>query len=277
MMRDLAVAYRVYPGISRKPAFFSQDKFKLVQLCVASFRRACAGLRVKIWALLDGCPSEYETLFRETFDDDEMEIIRLEAVGNHATFSRQIDLLTKQMDSDFVYFAEDDYFYLPGALGKMIELMRNNPDVDFVSPYDHPDSYNTASRFERHLVKPFGDRYWRTASSTCLTFLTSRENLVRTQSIFRTYCRGNMDCSVWLALTQKAALADPRVHFPSWFRLKIWLRTWRWGSEQILFGKAYRLWVPMPTLATHMESSCLSPLIDWQAAFQNSNSESKTQ
>jgi len=268
-MIDLAVAYRVYPGVSKSPAFFETDKIKLVEMCLHSFKRALGGLQVKIWALLDGCPAEYETLFREMFESNEVEIMSLNKVGNHATFSLQIDLLTGQSAAPYVYFAEDDYFYLPDALEKMVTFMRANPDADFVTPYDHPDSYYTSSRFERHLVRPFGDRYWRTASSTCLTFLTSREKLIRTQSMFKSYSRGNLDCSIWLALTQKFELADPRVHWHDFFRLKIWAYVWRFGSLALLFDRRYRLWAPLPTLATHMESSCLSPLIDWQTLFVN--------
>jgi hypothetical protein len=90
-----------------------------------------------------------------------------------------------------LYFAEDDYFYFPDALEKLVAFMRENRDADFVTPYDHPDGYDTSSRLENHLVKPFGDRYWRTASSACLTFLTAWENLVRTKSIIETYSQGN--------------------------------------------------------------------------------------
>ncbi len=268
-MSDLAVAYRIYPGVSKSPAFFSTDKYKLSEMCLRSFRSALGGLQVKVWALLDGCPPEYESLFREVLADCDLEIVPLNKVGNFGTFSLQIDLLTKQTKAQYVYFAEDDYFYLPGALEKMVEFMRQNPDVDFVTPYDHPDSYKTSSHLERHLVRPFGDRYWRTASSTCLTFLTSRENIARTNAIFRTYSRGNMDCPIWLALTQRTELGNLRVHWHDVFRLKTWLKTWRWGYRTLLFDRRYRLWAPLPTLATHMESSCLSPLIDWQAIFEN--------
>jgi len=275
-MQDLAVAYRIYPGVSRSPAFFSDDKFKLSEMCLHSFKRALGGLHVKLWALLDGCPPDYEALFRETFKSSDLEILYLNQIGNLATFSLQIDLLTGQADAPYVYFAEDDYFYFPDALENMLAFMRGHQDVDFVTPYDHPDSYYTSSRFERHLVKPFGDRYWRTASSTCLTFLTSRENLVRTQAVFRTYSQGNMDCPVWLALTQKLELADLRVHWHDTFRMKTWAKTWRWGYRALLFGKRYRLWTPMPALATHMESSCLSPLIDWHTIFRNSQYENRS-
>lgn len=274
-MRDLAVAYRIYPGISKTPAFFSEDKFKLSEMCLRSFRSACGNLRVKMWVLLDGCSPQYEALFRKIFGDQEIEIISLNSIGNFATFSLQIRLLTEQTDSDYVYFAEDDYFYFPNALEKMIRFMRESSDVDFVTPYDHPDSYDTSSRLERHLVRPFGDSYWRTASSTCLTFLTSRKILVRTQSLFQSYSRGNMDCPLWLALTQKYELANIRVHWHDWFRVKTWVKTWRWGFTSLLFGRRYRLWTPMPALGTHMESSRLSPLIDWQDHFLHSEHESR--
>jgi hypothetical protein len=271
-MIDLAVAYRIYPGISKSPAFFPADKFRLSKMCLDSFRRALGGLRVKVWVLLDGCPPEYEELFRETFSGFDLEILSLNKIGNLATFSLQIDLLTSQMEASHVYFAEDDYFYFPDALEKMVVFMRENRDVDFVTPYDHPDSYGTSSRFERHLVRPYGDRYWRTASSSCLTFLTSKENLIRTASMFKTYSAGNMDCSIWLALTQRLALANPRIHCYDLLRAKIWAKTWMWGAKRILLGKQYRLWVPLPTLATHMESSCLAPLIDWQDEFLRAQS-----
>jgi hypothetical protein len=271
-MIDLAIAYRIYPGVSKTPAFFPADKFRLSEMCLHSFKKALGGLRVRIWALLDGCPPEYETLFRETLRGRDLEVISQNKIGNLATFSQQIDLLTGQTEAPYVYFAEDDYFYLPNALEKMVAFMRENRDADFVTPYDHPDSYYTSSRFERHFVKPYGDCYWRTASSTCLTFLTSRENLLRTQAMFRTYSRGNNDCSLWLALTQKLSLADPRIHCCDMFRMKIWAKTWIWGFNRILFGGRYRLWAPLPALATHMESTCLAPLVDWQNEFQRTQS-----
>jgi hypothetical protein len=275
-MIDLAVAYRIYPGVSKSPAFFPTDKFRLSKMCLESFKGAIGCLKVKVWALLDGCPPEYEQLFRETLHNVELEILSLDRIGNLATFSLQIDLLNQQIHAPYIYFAEDDYFYFPNALEKMVQFMRENRDVDFVTPYDHPDSYYTSSRFERHSVRPFGDRYWRTASSTCLTFLTTRECLNRTHSAFRTYSRGNGDYPMWCALTQRLEIANPIVHAHDWVRLKAWLKIWRWGYAELLFGRRYRLWTPLPTLATHMESSCLSPLIDWQTIFLNFEDERGT-
>ena len=264
----MAVAYRIYPGVSKSPAFSSTDKFRLSKMCLESFKQAVGGLNIKVWALLDGCPPEYEQLFRDTLQNAELEILSLDKIGNLATFSLQIDLLTEQTEAPYIYFAEDDYFYFPDAIEKMVLFMRENRDADFITPYDHPDSYHTSSRFERHLVRPFGDRHWRTTSSTCLTFLTNRECLTRTHNTFRTYSRGNGDYPLWCALTQGLELVDPRVHANNAFRLKAWLKIWRWGYRALLFGRRYRLWSPLPTLATHMESSCLSPIVDWPTLFR---------
>jgi hypothetical protein len=266
-MIDLAVAYRIYPGF-KAPAFYPTDKFKLSEMCLSSFQRALGRLRVKVYAILDGCPPEYVDLFRMTLKDRDVEIIQTDRIGNQATFSLQIDLLRKQTEAENVYFAEDDYFYFPEALEKMVSFMRENRDVDFVTPYDHPDSYYTSSRYERHLVKPWGDRYWRTASSSCLTFLTSRRVLQSTASMFNSYRKGNMDCPIWLSLTQKLSLFDPRIHLADLPRFKFWIRTWQFGLRRVMFGRHYKLWVSMPTLSTHMESKCLSPLVDWQEEFQ---------
>jgi hypothetical protein len=268
-MFDIAIAYRIYPEISKSPAFFSQDKYRLSEMCLRSFRAALGGLRVKIWAVLDGCPQKYSALFRDVLSGYDLELIEPNRIGNHSTFSLQVDLLTKQTDAHYVYFAEDDYFYFPGALEKMFRFMLDNPDVHFSTPYDHPDLYYTSSRLERHLIRHHEDHYWRTVSSTCLTFLTSRDNLLRTESMFRTYSRGNLDCSLWLALTQKLELANLRVHWANRFRMKIWAKAWQWGWFSLLFGRRHRLWAPMPSLATHMESSCLSPLVDWQNVFRS--------
>ena len=61
---DLAVAYRINPKMSaHPPPIFAEDKFKLAEFCLKSFKISLGGLRVKLWALLNNCPTEYETMF----------------------------------------------------------------------------------------------------------------------------------------------------------------------------------------------------------------------
>jgi hypothetical protein len=266
-MVDLAIAYRIYPGLSKNPAIFADDKLKLSALCLQSFRRALGDLRVKMWVLLDKCPQEYEDLFRDHFTSQELEILNLNGIGNLATFSLQIDLLANQSQAPLVYFAEDDYFYFPDALVKLVGFIRQHPDVDFVTAYDHSDLYTRSSSKERHHVRAFGDRHWRSVSSTCLTFLARRESLIRARAVLGTYSKGNNDCSMWLLLTQKLRLLNIIVHWHDLLGLKIWISALRYGVAQILFGRQYTLWSPLPTLATHMEAPFLAPLVDWKAEF----------
>jgi hypothetical protein len=272
-MLDLAIAYRIYPGVSKVPAVFADDKLKLSTLCLQSFKKALGPLRIKMWVLLDGCPAPYEDLFRAYFAPEELEIIYLNKIGNLPTFSMQIDILTKQTEADLIYFAEDDYFYLPDALVKMVSFMRNNPDADFVTPYDHPGNYDAANGSESHLIRPFEDHHWRTSVSTCLTFLAKQETLVATRDIFESYSKKNADCSLWLSITQKLRLLNPVIHWSTPGRSKVWLQTWFWGYKQILFGGRRRLWQAIPSLATHIESPCLAPVVDWYAEIDRAKPE----
>jgi hypothetical protein len=265
---DLAIAYRVYPGISGTPALSPDDKFKLVETCLGSFKRALGPLRIKMWVLLDGCPPAYEKLFRAHFREQELEVVTLAGAGNQATFRLQVDLLARQDVADLVYFAEDDYFYLPNAMVELVEFARSCDDVDFVTPYDHPDRYEDSTWRERALVRSFGGRHWRTSSSTCLTFLASRRALLANRGLFQTFRSGDDDCAIWQAITEKVGLFDPRVHAASRLRVKIWLKTWLRGYRRILFGRSYPLWSPLPSVATHLALPCLAPAIDWPAEFE---------
>jgi len=271
---DLAVAYRIYPRVS-KPALelpFGDDKYLLSEACLRSFMESLGSLRVKMWALLDGCPSEYETLLRKYVNGRDLVILRLDRIGNQATFARQIDMLLKQTDAELVYFAEDDYFYLPGQFREMIDFLASHDDADFVSPYDHPDCYNLDLHRGRKWIKTFGSHHWRTAASTCLTFLARKEGLKECESVFRSYARGNFDCALWLSLT-KHRVFNPgyglRSLLAGSFSWKLLAKAWGYGWRQIMFGARRQLWVPVPGIATHLDASALSPTVDWTALMDS--------
>src|SRR5438477_549703 len=159
---DLAVAYRVYPRVSKSAQSlpFGDDKALLAETCLKSFKDCLGSLRVKLWAILDGCPQEYEEFFRKHISSDDLVIIKLNAVGNGATFDRQLDILLQQNDAHILYFAQ-------------------------------------------------GLFYW-----------------------------------------------------------KILVKAWRYGWRSILFGRKMKLWIPVPGIATHLDSKSLSPSIDWLALIE---------
>jgi len=266
---ELAVAYRIYPRVSG-PALdlgFGDDKYSLSEACLRSFKESLGTLHVKIWAILDGCPPEYEALFRKYFDDSQLVVLKLEGVGNHRTFATQIEVLLDQPDADLVYFAEDDYFYLAHQFSSMIEFLRSDAEVHFLSPFDHLDCYRLALHRTPKWIKTFAGRHWRTASSTCLTFLTRKETLAKYRAVFDSYVQGNFDSSLWLSLT-KQRVCNPlfliRSLIGGCFEWKIIVKAWLHCWRQILFGKRLKLWVPVPGIATHLDAHSLSPGFDWQ-------------
>jgi hypothetical protein len=97
---DLAVAYRIYPKVSKVPPVFSDNKFKLSELCLRSFKNSLGSLKVKIWALLDNCPPEYEELFKKYFDINDLEIVKLPGIGDRGTIKKQVHILTEQNVSE---------------------------------------------------------------------------------------------------------------------------------------------------------------------------------
>jgi hypothetical protein len=266
---DVAVAYRIYPKVS-KPAQglpFGDDKLRQAEVCLRSFRESLGSLRVKVWAILDGCPAAYRELFRRYFSPAHLVVQEFDGIGNRATYEKQLEILLSQSVAEFVYFAEDDYLYLAGQFQRMLRFLRAREDAEFVSPYDHPDCYNLDLHHGPKWVTVFEDHHWRTAASTCLTFLTRKQTLARYEDVFRTYSGRNDDCAMWVSLT-KTKVFNPlamlrylgRREFYRNVLIKSWLLCW----PQILFGRTAKLWVPVPGIATHLSEGLLSPGIDWR-------------
>lgn len=271
---DLAVAYRIYPRVS-KPAQslpFGDNKLKQSEICLRSFRDSLGTLRVKVWAILDGCPEEYRALFERYFAVENLVFVNLNADGNRATYAKQLEILLSQQDAEFVYFAEDDYVYLPDQFALMLNFIRDGKCVDFISPYDHPDCYSLDLHSEPKLISVFEGHHWRTAASTCLTFLTRKSTLAKCVSVFQTYSRKNDDCAMWLSLTKRRvfnAFAVSRYFARREFYRNVIVKAWLFCWPQILFGKTAKLWVPVPGIATHLSDGLLSPGIDWLALMRD--------
>ena len=62
-------------------------------------------------------------MFRSVWPAKDLVLVPLPGIGNGPTYLRQIDILSAQNDAELVYFAEDDYFYLPGKFANMVNLM----------------------------------------------------------------------------------------------------------------------------------------------------------
>ncbi len=270
MMKDLTIAYRIYPGIAKAPPIFGDDKFRLSELCLKSFVRALGGLDYKLYAVLDSCPEEYERLFADNVPSERLEMVRLSRAGNPGSFGAQLDLLSEVRDSRYVYFAEDDYFYLENAMAEAVHFLDSHSEIDLLTLYDHPDYYShPLHRHSRDFIS-FGAREWKSAATTCMTFLGRAESVARLRDAFSTYARNDYDNSMWLSITRR------RLHNPFYLlrhvcdtsTLKMFAKGWLHSPARNLFGRRYKLYAATPSLANHLDGTHDAPGIDWPAEYE---------
>ena len=274
MTYALTIAHRVCPALSKTAIGFS-SKEELIKATTESLAVSLTefGLPVKLHVILDGCPQKFNGFFANQFRNArnvEVTIEETPAIGNAATFGRQVEFLLNAGDSRFVYFSEDDYLYKPFAFTAMAEML-DTEDADFVTPLDHPDRYkDIAFENETSPIKHTSLRHWRQVPSTCLTFMTTPGMLRETRWIFDAYTRGHMDSSMWLAAT-KQKLFSPRAIIGTGIRFLFkrdvpyprlaQLCAWKWYGLKLLTTRKYNLWGPMPSLAFHLSKDCI-PLCD---------------
>lgn len=106
-----------------------------------------------------------------------------------------------------------------------VDFLNGLKEFSLVSPYDHPDHYMTSYVSELNLVD---NHHWRSAENNTMTWAVSNKLFKDHYDIFYKY--GYLDKEVWSDLA----------------------------------SEGHKLWVPVPSIATHMVSSCLAPATDWQ-------------
>lgn len=272
MKSKLAICYRIYPGVSKVPAIHSDNKLKMSELCLRSFVRSLEGIDAKIWVLLDNCGNEYNQMFEKYLAPFEFELINLNKAGNAATFGMQMDILTLQDFSEYIYFAEDDYFYLENAFFETLEVLKQNK-AEFATPYNHPDFDTLLIHDYEYFITEINNKKWRNAASTTMSFMTTKSNLAKYEKIFRTYTKLNYDASMWFAIT-KLNLKNPikilKYCLSSKMYLMIFLKVF-YFTPLASFGNGATLLSPLKSLATHLDNKGLPPEIDWNAEFEKLN------
>lgn len=136
----------------------------------------------------------------------------------------------RSFKGDFLYFAEDDYLYRPGAASVLSEGLQN---FKLVTLYDHADRYLGNDDVTKWRENIFMGRncHWRSCESTTLTFGISRELFEQNAEAIENF-----------------SLNDRPL-----FRY--------------LVEKGIRLFSPMPGYATHLVTKPInltSPLINWE-------------
>jgi hypothetical protein len=148
-------------------------------------------------------------------------------------------VLNKSWENEqYVYFAEDDYLYLPNSSNILIEGLEK---ADYVSLYDHIDKYIPASKGGNPYVDEDGGEitkvfrtksvHWKLTNSTTMTFATTIRQLHKDKETWDKYTQGT---------------------YPHDMQIFIDLRS---------HGRS--LITPIPGYSTHCEPQWASPGIDW--------------
>lgn len=199
------------------PPVFEDDKYRLNRLCLKSFVTAFEKVNPHVVFLCDYCPPEYTQMI-ESLVPFTKEIIHTQ-IGINETCLKQYDLYEKTTE-DKVLFIECDYLWV--GSGKTI--VQAIEELDFVSPYDHPDKYDLKEVSEIRIA---GNHHFKSTISTTSTFACRRDKYNEFIEVFKKY--GYIDHTRWVEVKEKGGT----------------------------------LWSPIPTLATHMVKSYLSPTIEW--------------
>jgi hypothetical protein len=221
-MNQLNVFYRICPHPGTKSPILADDKLALTMFCLRSFFRAFEKVNYKITFILDSCPPIYRETIEKLFKNEKTfyEGIRM---GDRGSLLKQLELATQLKDDQKVYFAEDDYIYLPDAGKKLVKAL---DDFDFVTLYDHPDYYQEPHLSQNKTTHISGKHHWVRRISTCNTFGSKSQFLKINKELFIEYAP--RDFLMWCEIT-----------------------------------KDYLLVSPIPSLATHMVAWLMAPGIDW--------------
>ena len=216
-----------------RPAWFSHEAcfVNLLETIAAD----ALGHRVTVTVIYDGKVDDLLTDFmahHATAEDRRVQLQLIHAGSDMNSFLITVSHAHRaaQPPNDIVYFLENDYLHQHGWVSKVFELYASGVPFDLVSLYDHKDKY-MLQMYEGlaatlHLSH---SHHWRTAPSTCGSFLLSKAALERD---FDVICSGKVDYFIF---------------------------------SEIVGARGRRLLTPIPGLATHSMEGYLSPNVDWAA------------
>lgn len=182
-------------------------------------------------------------------------VVPLPGLGNSGSYRRAVSVPAGEgwEGEDLVYLCEDDYLHLPDALPTLVAAAPGLPSAGYLTLYDHPDRYAGRRDWGRTEVMVAGGHHWRTVESSCMTF-AARAATLRADRLWHwiaTLPHTPRDRLLWLTCQRLGPLrALPRLP-----------RVRRHGS-----AVPHRLVAALPSLASHLEEGCLSPVGNWEAA-----------
>ncbi|BEI36600.1 hypothetical protein [Polynucleobacter sp. HIN7] len=136
--------------------------------------------------------------------------------------------------NDLIYILENDYIHQKNWVSKVIEVYNEKRNFfDILTLYDHPDRYKQKKdlNFKSKIIAA-STQHWRTAPSTCMSFIMTQKVFLEIYPLLRT---GISDNQIFKKLRRR--------------------------------GK--RLISAIPGLSTHAMTEHMSPSIEWQKLIES--------
>jgi hypothetical protein len=290
----LHIIYRSYGGENNKgrPAFYS--KVVALASCIRTFEGLEAGTAEIIY-LNDGpIPADRLRLMERSG-----EILACSPLGMKASMRRALAIPYERAwpADDLIWFAEDDYLYLPQALKELVAAATAFPDADYFALYalidtllpngspsiEHRLRWFPGHWLERRCVV-VGDRCWQRALSTTSTFggrarAIVEDRLLMNIAMIYGEAWDHTTCMLYQGLcpfpyvslvellrasrtvkgfVRNVAISAARLGLNGYQNVRRWI-----GSKPRL------LIAPDRALATHLETQFLAVGVDWNCVAED--------
>lgn len=158
-------------------------------------------------------------------------------LGSGGSLLAASNLVSSFNDDDIIFFAEDDYLFLPEVFHtRLLDFVKfANEAIKtpwFIHPTDYPDQYTRS--FNRSYIVQTDSGYWREVSSTTGAFLCRAKDYILFKSYFD-QCFESQDKD---------------------------------GNLSKIFGKEALCFSPIPSIGTHLHLGTMPRYIDWEAQIK---------
>lgn len=177
------------------------------------------------------------------------EIVRATSLGLGGSFLFALQEVARRKLPGLVYLVEDDYLHRHDALEKLIDCHRRG-FADYITLFDDPLRYHRSDDIPPDLPTSSElfvsqKHHWRVIESTTFTFAASGLTIKQDVDIFTEH--------VLLREKHPSYVMDRE----SWRHLQGLGRYRAVVTKRKLIGA-------IPSLATHCETTALSPAVDWE-------------
>lgn len=226
----MIVYFRITSIPSTNPSpIYQDDKDKLNELCLKSYVDAFKEIKPKTVFICDHCSDETMEMIYNVCKFPK-EVLRTN-LGINETCLLQYKMASNQED-ELILFLECDYWWNPTLDVK--KYISGIKELGLVSPYNHLNYYKDRSQHSNICqVELVDDHIFRSVETCTMTFGLRKDILINYLDIFNKY--GYLDHFVWLDIAEKGQ----------------------------------KLFVPIPTYATHSVKDYLSPQVNWWEIFKS--------